>query len=221
VTDQTTSQFDLIEYFQQFAEREKTAFARDLHDDLGGLLIAAVMDLEAIKPLIHSLPEDAQSRFSRAQRALQSAIDLSRRMTEQLRPTLLDNVGLFAAMRWQFRAVCEKSAVHCIEELPSVEPRLSSQTGITLYRIAQEAMLIGLRREHVTELRLSCECAQQRIVLTIFADGDPLPAEPSAPGNIALASMRHRARSMGGDVIVQSPHGPGIHLTITTPQWAA
>ena len=157
-----TSQFELIEYFQQFAEREKTAFARDLHDELGGLLIAAVMDLETLRPLIGNLPADSQSRFARAQRALQSAIDLSRRMTEQLRPTLLDNVGLFAAMRWQLRDVCEKSEVHCIEELPSVEPRLSSQTGITLYRIAQEAILIGLQRERVTELTLRGECIEQR-----------------------------------------------------------
>ena len=61
---------------------------------------------------------------------------------------------------------------------------------------------------------------QQHIVLTVLADGDPLPDEASAPGNIALASMRHRARSMGGDVSVQSPHGAGIRLTITTPQTA-
>ena len=63
-------------WLQQFAEREKTAYARDLHDDLGGLLIAAVMDLETILPQMTALPEDARARFSRAQRALQSAIDM-------------------------------------------------------------------------------------------------------------------------------------------------
>jgi signal transduction histidine kinase len=221
VTDAASSQVELIEYFQQFAEREKTAFARDLHDELGGLLIAAVMDLETLRPFVGTLPVPAESRFARAQRALQSAIDLSRRMTEQLRPTLLDNVGLFAAMRWRLRDACEKSAVHCIEELPSVEPRLNSQTGIALYRIAEEAILIGLQREHVTELMLRGECIRQRIILTVSANGDLLPAELSAPSNIALASMRHRARSMGGDVSLQSPEGTGIRLTVTTPQLVA
>jgi len=130
-------------------------------------------------------------------------------------------VGLFAAMRWRLRDACEKSKVRCIEELPSAEPRLSSQTGIALYRIAEEAILIGLQREHVTELMLRGECIRQRIILTVSANGDPLPAELSAPSNIALASMRHRARSMGGDVSLQSPEGTGIRLTVTTPQLVA
>jgi signal transduction histidine kinase len=211
------SQFELIEYFQQFAEQEKTGFARDLHDDLGGLLISAMMDLASLRPTISVLSEDSQFRFIRAQKALQASIEFSRRMTEQLRPTLLDNVGLFAALKWTLRDICAKSEVHCSEQFPDNEPRLNPQTGIALYRIAQEAMAIGLGRGNVKHLELTGTFDERQICLAVVADGDPLPLEPSALGNIALASMRHRAKAMKGEVVLQFSAGTGMHLTVKTP----
>ena len=70
-------------------------------DDLGGCLIGAVMDLSTFVPRIASLGPDAQEKMLQIRRALGEAIEISRRLTEQIRPSLLDNVGLFAALRWQ------------------------------------------------------------------------------------------------------------------------
>ena len=100
------SAFHIVTHIQRLAEHEKASLARELHDELGGCLIGAVMDLAVLAPRIVSLGEDSQHKLARLREALNSAITLTRRLTEQLRPTLLDNVGLFAALRWQLRNAC-------------------------------------------------------------------------------------------------------------------
>src|SRR5450432_3967884 len=97
---QIDNTFEMIAHFQQLAEHEKASLARELHDELGGLLIGAVMDIALLAPCLATLPDDIQQRVGRVRQALGSAIELSRRITEELHPTLLDNVGLFAALRW-------------------------------------------------------------------------------------------------------------------------
>jgi signal transduction histidine kinase len=142
--------FEMIAHFQQLAEHDKASLARELHDELGGLLIGAVMDIALLAPHLSALPDDIQQRVGRRVRqALGSAIELSRRITEELHPTLLDNVGLFAALRWQLRNACAKTKIRCIDDLPSIEPRLTTRASIALFRSAQEALVIGLERDAV------------------------------------------------------------------------
>jgi signal transduction histidine kinase len=100
--------------------------ARELHDALGGLLIGAVMDLALLTPVLAALPDDVQQLGLHVRQALGSAIELIRRIMEELHPTLLDNVGLFAAVRWQLKNICAKSEIRCTDDLPSTEPHLTS-----------------------------------------------------------------------------------------------
>jgi signal transduction histidine kinase len=146
--------FEMIAHVQQLAEHDKASLARELHDELGGLLIGAVMDIALLAPRLSALPDDVQQRVGRVREALGSAIELSRRITEELHPTLLDNVGLFAALRWQPRNACAKTKIRCIDDLPSVEPRLTTRASIALFRSAQEALVIGLERDAVTAIEL-------------------------------------------------------------------
>lgn len=145
---------EMISHFQQLAERDKAGVARELHDDLGGCLIGAVMDLSSLAPQFASLGPDAQAKMVRVRRALGEAIEVARRITEQLRPTLLDNVGLFTALRWQLKNVCARTQIKCTDSLPANEPRLNSRASIALFRSAQEALTVGLERPDVTELEL-------------------------------------------------------------------
>jgi signal transduction histidine kinase len=151
---QLDTTFEMVAHFQQLAEREKPSLARELHDELGGLLIGAVMDIALLAPSLVAMPEDIQQRMGRARQALGSAIGLSQRITEELHPTLLDNVGLFAALRWQLKNACAKTKIRCIGDLPSIEPRLTTCASIALFRSAQEALAVGLERDAVTAIEL-------------------------------------------------------------------
>ena len=92
---------ELSTQLQSVAEKERAALSRELHDELGGLLVAARMDVSWLEEKVASHDPEVQEQFKRVQDALQAGVDLKRRVVENLRPTLLDNLGLFPALRWQ------------------------------------------------------------------------------------------------------------------------
>ena len=95
----------LIAHLHQNSESEKSRLTRELHDDLGGLMVSAVMDLSSVTRRLATSDPEAHQKFERIRSTLESAIDLSREMIEGLRPSILDNFGLFAALRWQLKRV--------------------------------------------------------------------------------------------------------------------
>jgi PAS domain S-box-containing protein len=209
--------FEMIAHFQQLAEHDKASLARELHDELGGLLIGAVMDIALLTPLLSALPDDVQQRVLRVRQALGSGIELTRRITEELHPTLLDNVGLFAAVRWQLRNVCAKSEISCTDDLPSIEPHLTTRASIALFRSAQEAILIGLERDAVTAIELVAKIDDNALSIQVRGDGANLVETPQNPGTFTLESIRHRMRALGGVVNVVHPCDGGIIVEVSTP----
>src|ERR1700722_15104278 len=145
----------LVTHLQNAAELKDTALAHQLHDDLGGLMGAAVMDLDSVRRVKPALSPNAIERVDRVKRTLQQAIDLKRRVIEDLRPSTLDDFGLFAALRWQLKKTWDNSAVVSSATYPDVEPVFVSGTAIALFRIAQEALSIALLRVSVTSSDLS------------------------------------------------------------------
>jgi signal transduction histidine kinase len=211
----TTS--EMIAHFQQLAEREKASLAQELHDELGGLLIGAVMDIAILAPRLAALPDDIQQRVGRVRQALGSAIELSRRITEELRPTLLDNVGLFAALRWQLRNASARTNIRCIDDLPSVEPRLTTRASIALFRSAQEALVIALERDAVTTIELVGAIDDNALSIQVRGDGANFVDEPQNLGSLTLESIRHRIRALGGVVTVAHPAEGGVIVEVRTP----
>jgi signal transduction histidine kinase len=209
--------FEMIAHFQQLAEHDKASLARELHDELGGLLIGAVMDIALLAPHISHLPSEIQQRVARVRQALGSAIELSRRITEELHPTLLDNVGLFAALRWQLRTACAKTKIKCIDDLPSIEPRLTTNASIALFRSAQEALVVGLEREAVTAIELIGTIDDSALSIQVKGDGANFVDKPQNLGSLILESIRHRIRALGGVVNLAQPAGGGIIVEVRTP----
>jgi signal transduction histidine kinase len=209
--------FEMVAHFQRLAEREKAALARELHDELGGCLISAVMDLSILSLRVAALGEDAKEKMRRLREALHSAIEITRRITEELHPTLLDNVGLFAALRWQLQQVCARSKVSCTDDLPASELRLTPVASIALFRSAQEALIVGLEQHGVTAIALAGKVENSALFIQIKGDGANLIDEPRALGHVTLESIRHRVRAFGGELNVDHPPGGGIVVAVSTP----
>jgi signal transduction histidine kinase len=217
MSGQLETTFEMIAHFQQLAEREKATLARELHDELGGLLIGAVMDIALLTPFLAVLPDEFQQRVGRVRQALGSAIELSRRITEELHPTLLDNVGLFAALRWQLRNACARTQIRCIDDFPGVEPRLTTRASIALFRSAQEALVIGLERDAVTAVELVGTIDDNVLSIQVRGDGANFVDEPQNVGSLTLESIRHRIRALGGVVNIAQPADGGIIVEVSTP----
>jgi signal transduction histidine kinase len=201
-----------VNQLQLLVEQEKIALAREIHDELGGHLIATAMDLAAIKQRFVDTDPDAVEKINRAARSLNAAVDMMRRVTEELHPTLLDNVGLFAALRWQIKHMSHRSSIICTEHLPELEPRLRPATAITLFRVGQEALVVAENQAGVTLMDFAMKMENESITMHVRANGVSTPPEPESRGYTALEFLRHRVDAMNGTVTLGQPPEGGISL---------
>jgi signal transduction histidine kinase len=218
VGERTQELVELSTHLQNVAEREKASLARELHDELGGLLVGARMDISWAEQHLAKDNPELKLRLHRVQQNLSAGVDLKRRIIEELRPTLLDNVGLFAALRWQMKETCGNAGLKCTESFPEDEPRFKSEASIALFRIAQEAFNNILKHSAAKSVDLTLGLDEETLLLRVVDDGTGIPAERfTAVASHGLASMRHRVRALGGRFEVRSPASGGTTLIVQIP----
>ncbi len=218
VEERTRELMELSTHLQNISEREKASLARELHDELGGLLVGARMDISWAEQHLTKDNQDLKHRLNRVQQNLAAGVDLKRRIIEELRPTLLDNVGLFAALRWQMKVTCVEAGIKCTESYPHEEPRFRSEAAIALFRIAQEAFSNILKHSQSKTADISLDMDEEALLMRIADDGIGMPeGQFTAIGSHGLASMRHRVRALGGRLDVRSPASGGTMLIVQIP----
>ncbi|HTV94810.1 MAG TPA: sensor histidine kinase [Steroidobacteraceae bacterium] len=210
VEERTRELVELSTHLQSVAEREKASLARELHDELGGLLVGARMDISWTEQHLGTAEMDLKQRLNRVQQNLSAAIDLKRRIIEELRPTLLDNVGFIAALRWQLKETCSRAGLACNEYFPDEEPKLTSDAAIALFRIAQEAFANLIRHSGAKTVDVMLDIDEDTLVFRIKDDGKGVTSAHSPSGIHVLASMRHRVRALGGTFELSGSAGGGV-----------
>jgi len=218
VEQRTEELSELSTHLQSLAEREKSALSRELHDELGGLLVAARMDVSWIEERLGSPDPDVQAHFRRVHEALQSGVDVKRRVVENLRPSLLDNLGLFPALRSQVADSCGRAGLHYIERYPNEELHLTSDSSITVFRIVQEALTNIVKHARAERVEVTVEPRAPWLILRIRDDGVGVPLERlRALRSHGLAAMRQRAAGLGGHWQVRRPAGGGTEVEVRLP----
>jgi signal transduction histidine kinase len=195
VVTATASPTQLIAHMEQVTESERLRLARTLHDDLGGKLVAALMDLAWVEQQLGTLPDTLKSRLARVRTVLGAAVDWERQLIEHLRPTLLDNVGFFAALRWYARKICDPAAIRCTLQMPEPEPRFSAPTATSLYRISQEVLDTLLKDQSVATLSIRVSVNGDRVSLEINSDG-LMRSDELTP--LTVSRLEHRMAGLGG-----------------------
>jgi signal transduction histidine kinase len=209
---------ELYRHLQHVQEEERARLSRGLHDELGGVLLAARMDVTWMQHNSPHDPEEFQERLERVRRALDQGIDLKRRVVEELRPTLLDTMGLVAALRWQIEESCKRADLRSIENFPEVEPQFSRAGAITLFRVVQEALANVLKHARATEVWVAMEMTDDHVVLTISDDGVGSTTQAlGKPGSHGIAGMRHRVHVLGGRLDIAASPGRGTHVRVEVP----
>jgi signal transduction histidine kinase len=218
VQQRTEELSELSTHLQSLAEQEKAALSRELHDELGGLLIAARMDVSWIEEHVASEDTDVREHFKRVHEALQSGVEVKRRVVENLRPSLLDNLGLLPALRWQVADSCGRGGLTCVERYPDDDLVLTPQASITVFRIVQEALTNILKHARATTAYITLELQSQWLVVSVRDDGVGLPPERlRALRSHGLAAMRHRVAGLGGHWAVRRPPGGGTEIEVRLP----
>jgi signal transduction histidine kinase len=218
VDERTRELTALSTHLQGVSEQEKSALSRELHDELGGLLVAARMDLSWLQQRLPTTDPSIEQRFKRIHESLSAGVDLKRRVVEELRPTLLDNMGLFTALRWQFKETCRRAGLKCTESIPEAEPKFHPDAAIGVFRIAQEALTNILKHAEAKSANLVIGIEGDDFVLRVSDDGKGIPVNRLQTNTShGLASMRHRIAALGGTWEVRSPSTGGTIVVASIP----
>ncbi len=218
VDERTSELTALSTHLQGVSEQEKSALSRELHDELGGLLVAARMDLSWLQQRLPTSDPAIEQRFRRIHESLSAGVDLKRRVVEELRPTLLDNMGLYAALRWQFKESCRRTGLKCTETIPETELRFNPEAAIGVFRIAQEALTNILKHAEAKSADLAIGVHDDTFILRVSDDGKGIPTQRlQTITSHGLASMRHRIAALGGKWDVRSPSSGGTIVTAVIP----
>jgi signal transduction histidine kinase len=208
----------LSTHLQGVSEQEKSALSRELHDELGGLLVAARMDLSWLQQRLPTSDPAIEQRFKRIHDSLSAGVDLKRRVVEELRPALLDNMGLFTALRWQFKETCRRTGLRCTETIPESELKFSPDAAIGVFRIAQEALTNILKHSEAKSADLYLAIEGDFFTLRISDDGKGIPSARLATSTShGLASMRHRIAGLDGVCDIRSPDSGGTVISARIP----
>jgi signal transduction histidine kinase len=202
----------LATHFQRQLDAERATLARELHDELGGLLVAAKMDLSHIERSLGAERPELRARIAQLQRNLEAAISAERRLVERLQPGLLVHVGLFAALRWYAEALAADTGGAYRVMLPTQEAPLELPVRIALYRAAQEAIALG---EGTAASPVQIKAVVRANLLTLAIEHSRAVDTPDE--DLRVRVVLHRVRAVGGELAVdRRPHGTmRLHLTLT------
>ena len=204
----------LVTFLQSDFEQKSSLVARKLHDEIGGAVIGAMMDVAWIEHHDSDLTPDTVMRLGRVRDGLRGAVDLARTMVEELRPTLLDSVGLFAALSWQFRRGCAIAGIGYKETYPESAPEMEANRLIALFRIAQEAFNIALRQEAVSVVNLSVDSTDDSLMVQLADDRRQSPLDVRSD---PLSSIFHRVKQLRGEAAITLPTEGGSVFRVTIP----
>jgi signal transduction histidine kinase len=210
-THRTAQLAALARHLQTAREDERASLARELHDELGGLLTASKLDIARARKKVGE-PAELLASLERINGHLNEGIALKRRIIEDLHPSALTNLGLTAALDILCREV--RASLAMPVRLSAAEVKMSPEASLAVYRFVQEALTnIG---KYAAEVALAV--VDSNVTVEVRDDGVGFVVEQSHAGHHGLAGMKFRAETLGGAMRVISRPGQGTTVSIAFPQ---
>ena len=198
-------------------EEEQARLARELHDQLGGMLTLLKLDVASVQRRIKD-DKSMEDKTNAILKQLEESIAMVQRIAMDLRPSLLDHVGLPAAIEAYLDAQCRRGELDCQKDIDSgvqVEPAC----GIALFRILQEAFTNIIRHAKATRIIVRLKQDGSHTTLAVCDDGIGLEQEQILqPSALGLIGMRERIRPFGGTVTFAGSPGQGTTVTVIVPR---
>jgi two-component system sensor histidine kinase UhpB len=195
-------------------ENEIKRIAHSLHDEVQQLLAAVSIMLEQI---VQDLPEPSSSRLAGVLEHVDSVAGQVRRLSHELRPTILDDLGLVAALEFLAEGVARRGRIE-IAVAGSVAGRLKPSTEIALYRIAQEALANVVRHAGARRVEVRVRSAPDTLSLRIRDDGDGFDVDAAlgrtGQRGLGLVGIKERVEALGGTLHIDSAPGQGTELAV-------
>jgi len=208
---------------QQVREEERTRMAREVHDELGQALTGLKMELASTRKALTVLDDgdarDVDGRIRAMTSLIDEMIDSVRRIASDLRPVVLDELGLVAAIEWQARDFERRTGIQCDVAGSAPEVELDRETTTAVFRIYQEILTNAARHAEATRLEVSLSREDGRFVLRVADDGRGITRQETAGrDSLGLLGIRERAVIFGGEVEIEGVAGSGTTVTVRVPQ---
>jgi two-component system sensor histidine kinase UhpB len=203
---------------EEAREAERKRVAGELHDELGGALTGIKMDLRWLTDRIRPDTDDVRARAAQALTLVDTTVDAVRRISAELRPGVLDDLGLAAAIQWQAKDLQRRSGLAVrLTGLEAVPP-LEAGPALAVFRILQEALTNVARHARATQIEVSVATADGRLRLEIRDDGcgPRTSASRERPG-LGILGMQERAAAWGGTVVIGGASPGGTVVTLDMP----
>jgi signal transduction histidine kinase len=203
---------------QSIREEERSRIAREVHDVLGQALTGIKMDATWI---LAKLPEGHTKLVARAKSMsslIDSMVQMVRRIATDLRPGLLDNLGLVAAVEWQASEFQTRTGVACQVTSNLRDTSLAPESATTVFRIFQETLTNVARHAQATKVQVDLFEQQDRVILQVADNGRGIDlAEVTQSKSVGLLGMRERAAILGGDLVISGAPGQGTTVVLSVP----
>jgi len=203
---------------QDIREDERTRIAREIHDSLGQALTALKLQLAAAQDFASQKAPVLGGRLSDTARMVDDLVKSVRRIASELRPPILDQLGLPAAVEWLAQDFTRHTGIACQVTIDGTRPVVTPELGTALFRIVQESLTNVLRHAAATRVDIALGVKSNCVTLEIDDDGTGITeAGTTGPGSLGILGMRERAAALGGLLEVSPRSGGGTQVRAWFP----
>ena len=193
-------------------EAERVGIARDLHDEVGQVLTGVLLQLNSIADVG---PPEHRDELDQARQAVRRALDEVRRISSELRPEMLEHLGLVSALTELSTSFARVSGIRVRRDFPASLPKLAPEVELAAYRIAQESLTNVGRHSEASRVTITLEPGDGSVVLRVVDDGRGLDDIPQEHGG--LRSMRERALLVEGALAIKDGTHGGVEVRLEVP----
>jgi len=203
---------------QSIREEERTNIAREIHDELGQALTGMKMDASWLRRHTPDGAAGTQDKITAMIELIDSTIQTVRRIASELRPGVLDNLGLIAAIEWQAQEFQQRTGIMC-DVVSNVESlTLDKSHSTALFRIFQETLTNVVRHSNASRVSVRIEAEQQHVMMRIEDNGKGIRQEDITDSrSLGLLGMRERALLLGGTMEIKGAEGQGTVVSVNMP----
>jgi signal transduction histidine kinase len=208
----------LTSYLQYVREEERTRIAREVHDELGQALTGLKLDMSWLATKVARSAPPVQEKVKTMVDHIDETIQTVRRIATELRPGILDSLGLVAALEWQANEFQTRSGIPCHVDSSVDDSQLDQQITTVFFRIYQEALTNIIRHAKATRVDVLLAEENGALVLSVKDNGRGISEEEIAnTRSIGLVGMRERAMLIGGEIQLRGAPGKGTTMTLRLP----
>jgi PAS domain S-box-containing protein len=208
----------LIEHLQNVREEERAHIAREIHDELGQQLTVLKMDVAWLSKKINGTSNAIKEKLNDLTSLLDNTVQSVRRIASELRPSMLDDLGLAPAMEWHLNEFGKRSGIKILFHEPDQELELPKQVKMGLFRILQESLTNVARHSKATKVQVELKEKNKRLLLRIEDNGIGFDQQQVAQKKtLGLLGMKERTAMMGGSYEIQSKPGKGTEISVDIP----